>query len=134
MVFLFSVLSIILPIVFGILLLLLPVKISKILVTEKEEGDAEVGSETLQAIVLALGAYFVANALFDSVYLLAKFKIYSSVIDSSELMARAPRVLPEDFASIVSTLFQLGIGLFLFLGSKGVTRFVTYLRGKPITN
>jgi hypothetical protein len=135
MLFLLSVLSIVLPTILGLLFLLFPLKISKIIVDGNEGGTAAaVNLEDVQLIIFSsLGAYFVAMALFDAVYLMAKLRIYFSFVENSEIMARAPKMLPQDFASIVSTFFQLAIGMYLLLGSKGLSRLITHLRGKPIT-
>jgi len=127
--------SIALPGVLGLLFVIFPTKISEIIVDRKENETQTANHETLQLIILsALGAYFTATALFDSVYILAKLRLYFSFIENSEVMRNAPKLLPEDFASIVSTLCQLLIGLFLLLGSKGLSRGIIMLRGTPITS
>lgn len=77
-----------------------------------------------------LGFYFLASALFDTVFWVARIKLYSAVIDSNGAFAGVPPVMPDDFAGMVATGVQALVGVVLLLGSKGAGRMLSKARGR----
>ncbi|MBD9393270.1 hypothetical protein [Acidovorax sp. ACV01] len=120
------------PLLIGLALIWLPGTVANWLVddtvTDKSESDT---AANLQAIALSvLGFYFVASALFDAVFWVARIRLYAAVIASNEAFAGMPPLMPDDFGSMVATGAQAVVGVLLLLGSKGAGRLLSKARGR----
>lgn len=120
------------PVLIGIALVWLPGSVANRLVDNTPTGsDSSEAVAHLHAIALSvLGFYFVATAIFDAAFWLARIKLYAAVIDGSEVFAGVPKVMPDDFAGMVATGLQALVGLVLVLGSKGAARLLSKARGR----
>lgn len=119
------------PLLIGIALVWLPGTVANRLVddtpTRNSQGDTSAG---LQAVALSIvGFYFLASSLFDAVFWVARIKLYSAVIETSEAFAGAPAIMPDDFAGMVATVVQALAGILLLLGSKSIGRMLVKARG-----
>lgn len=120
------------PLLIGVALVWLPGTVANRLVddTHASSGPGDT-TASLQGIALSvLGFYFVAQALFDTVFWVARIKLYSAVIDSNGAFAGTPSVMPDDFAGMVATGVQALFGVVLLFGSKGVGRLLSKARGR----
>ena len=120
------------PLMIGMALVWLPGTVANRLVDSTPTGNSQVdAAASLQAVALSIiGFYFFASSLFDAVFWVARIKLYSAVMGSSEAFAGAPAVMPDDFAGMVATGVQALAGVLLLLGSKGVGRLLVKARGR----
>lgn len=120
------------PLMIGMALVWLPGTVANRLVDSTSTGNSQVdAAASLQAVALSvIGFYFFASSLFDAVFWVARIKLYSAVMESSEAFAGAPAVMPDDFAGMVATGVQALAGVLLLLGSKGVGRVLVKARGR----
>ena len=120
------------PLLIGIALIWLPGTVANRLVDDTPaSGDQGNTAASLQAIALsAIGFYFVASALFDAVFWVARIKLYAAVIESNQAFEGVPPVMPDDFAGMVATGVQALVGIVVLLCSKGVGRLLSKARGR----
>jgi len=116
------------PILVGLFLIYFPGTIANRIVSPAEQS---VDTLTLQQLAFSvLGLYFVAFALFDAVYWIAKLRLYFVVFN--ELNYGRPLTLtPEDFAGIASTCAQFTAGALLLFGGRGLANLFYRLRSPP---
>ncbi|MFA6901487.1 MAG: hypothetical protein WC236_00220 [Gallionellaceae bacterium] len=126
-----SALAVLLPSLIGLFLLWFPDTVTNRLLSRPEsEAAVAVDYKKLQQLAFcALGLYFISSALYDALYWFAKVKMYYSVFAVELTYMKAPTLLPDDFAGIVSTALQFVIGIVLLLGGNGISTFVSKLRG-----
>lgn len=123
-------LSLILPVVIGVMLIYFPSIVTNRIISAKDEVESIAKFEDLRPLAFScMGLYFISSSLFDGIYWLAKLNIYYSAVAKEQWIGSPPAIMPDDFAGIASTVFQLLIGLILLLGSKGINNLVTRLRG-----
>jgi hypothetical protein len=120
-------LALVLPLAIGLVLIYFPSSIAgRIVRTDHAGEEAKAVSESLLPVAIAcLGVYFVSVALYDEVYWLAKLRIYYVF---EERHGNAIPLAPQDFAGIVSAVFQFTVGFVLLLGTRGISKLIVRLR------
>jgi hypothetical protein len=126
-----AVISLVIPIVLGLVLIYFPVAITiKVLRVDALEAAAEIQVRPLQQVAFAaIGLWLVIHAILDFVYVYAKSQIYIRFFEDMPAYAKPLPVLPDDFASYVSSGVQLLFGVSLLVGSRGLANVISRLRG-----
>jgi hypothetical protein len=112
----------------GLLLIYFPATVANRIVSG---GGESMDNRHLEQIGFSiLGLYFVATAMFDGVYLLAKLRLYP-LIFYPDLSDRPIRLTDSQFADIASTGTQFVVGVALLFGGRGLANIVHRLRTPP---
>lgn len=123
--------STLLPALIGLGLLWFPGTVTNRVICEAK-GDTSITTDPVnlqQLVFSALGMYFFASSLFDAVYWLSRLKLYYAALDVLPSFQKAPFILPDDFAGMMSTATEFIVGIYLLFGSKGISNLVAKLRG-----
>ena len=114
---------IVVPLVFGLLLLMFPSSSTRVIVGEPFAAGTEF-ERLLQPILFAgIGLYYLVRGLIDVAYYLSL-----RVFDDGEYGDLRLFANPDYSAGFISTLVELAAGGALVLGSRGMSRLVTRLR------
>lgn len=124
--------SVIIPVVIGLFLVFLPSKITNVLISEAEPQLSQKTDFELfqQALLSAMGVYFIASACFDAAAIYARMRIFAAFVAKDEFMQRAMSqpINPHDFGAIAYTLVQFIAGILLVIGNKGLSHKLSKLR------
>ena len=125
--------SVIIPSVISLFLVFLPSKITNVLISETETQLSQKADFELfqQALLSALGVYFIASACFDAAGIFARVRIFAAFVAKDEFMRNAMTqpIAPQDFGAIAYTLVQFIAGILLVIGNKGLSHKLAKLRG-----
>lgn len=117
---------IVVPLVFGWVLLAFPASSTRVIVGEPFAVGTEL-ERLLQPVVFAgIGLFYLVRGLIDVAYYFALRVFDDGQYGDFRLFAN-----PDYSAGFVSTLVELAAGVALILGSRGMSRLVTSIRRGP---
>lgn len=124
-------LPLLVPLLAGVGMFMFPGMITNRLIhTPAEQESLVQATPRLEAAAFSvLGGYLVFRAIADAAYLFSKFKLYEKVILQDPIYV-GPNILPDEFASFVTTGIEFLMGVSLLLGAKGLVRLKDRIRGR----
>jgi hypothetical protein len=122
--------SVALPFAVGLLLIYFPGTVAtSVLRVEGIEPKSASDTTVLERVaVSAMGLWFTVNAVMDGVHVFSRWHLYRRFVEDQYPGATGPAIGPNEFAGLITAALQLLIGLWLVLGTRGLTNVLTRLR------
>ena len=120
--------SILIPVLLGVFLIYFPATTGRIL---RLPGDAPAESDIapLQRVAFGtIGLWLALTALLDGVYVFSKLQLYRRFVEDMPSYGRAPAILPDDFATLITAAVQLCFGMWLLFGNRGLANVLHRVR------
>jgi hypothetical protein len=124
------VVSVIIPIILGVVLIYFPRSVAtKVLRIEGLDPASENELRPLQQVAFAaIGLWLTIYAILDAVYVYARARIYLRFFEDIPAHVKPPQITSDDFASLIMSGLQLLIGLVLLIGHRGIVNALAKLR------
>jgi hypothetical protein len=126
--FLAAAVSIVVPVLLGLVLIYFPSVTSHTLkIDASPPTDSEIAP--LQRVAFAaIGLWLSLNAVLDTVYVFAKIRLYQRLVEDMPSYGRASALLPDDFATLVTAALQLVFGIWLLFGNRALANILGRFR------
>ena len=121
-----------LPFAVGLALIYFPKTIAtQALRVEGIEPTSATQATLLERVAVStLGLWLTVQSVLDAAHLFSKWKLYQRLVDSQFPGANEPLIGPNEFAGYITAALQLGLGLWLLLGARGLANAFARLRGQ----
>jgi hypothetical protein len=123
--------AVVLPFAFGLLLIYFPSTVaSRVLRVEGIEPKNAGDVTSLERVAVSLiGLWLTVDAVTDAIHGFSRWHLYRRFFIEGQYGAvSGPSIGPNEFATLITALIQLAIGLWLLLGSQGFVNALERLR------
>jgi len=120
-----------LPLLLGIFLFMFPATISNKLIDGSKLAPTATGFREFEVLALrVVGVIFVFRALVDLAYHLARVAVTNSIYDAYGSSRPPTPWSLETAAGVIATVVELGLALWLAVGTQGLVRLLDRVRGR----
>jgi hypothetical protein len=121
----------VLPLLLGIFLFMFPATVSNKLIDGSKLAPTTKGFREFEVFALrAVGVFFVFRALVDLAYHLAKVFMTNSIYDAYGTSRPPTPWTLESAAGVIATVIELGLAIWLAIGTQGLVRLLDRTRGR----